>query len=110
VPDAASDGSLRIRGRDVLDLRLDGGQTVRRYLASVITGVLYQPGGEGLRAPVEKALIDHGMLKGPGDEAAMQVICDAIDVLAAEPFKPIGMKTATERRLAQLQRRHSGKR
>jgi len=108
VTSAAEDGSLRIRGRNILDLRLDGGETVRGYLTALITVALFQDGGQALKAPVRTVMAAHGMLDDGDHDRADQLIGEAIGVLAAEPFCLIGRKTDTERRLAQLQRRHSG--
>lgn len=99
------DNSFRIRGRNILDLRLDGGQTVREYLAGLLHGTIYQPAGSGLIAPIRQAMIRHAMVD-EGDQArAERLVSEAIEVLAAEPFRPVGVKTDTARHLARLQRR-----
>lgn len=103
VPDI----SFRIRGRNILDLHIEGGQTVRQYLAGLLHGTLNQPGGKYLAAPVHKVLIEYGMIRRTDDALAMKLLSEAIEVLAAEPFRPVGVKTGTAQRLARLQRRSS---
>lgn len=124
---SAEDGSLRIRGRDVLDVRVDPpdcqAATIREYLCELIKVAWHEKrafGTSGWHSDLYEPLVKLGMVSGTLDEdgflaqvdepAAMRLLWEAIDVLAAEPFKNIGMKTASERHLAKLQRRHSGKR
>lgn len=106
---AAADGSLRIRGRNILDLRLDNGETVRQYLASSIWGIVHLA-GSSLLDPVHAVMTRHGMVGEEDQDTAKRLIGEAIEVMGSEPFRPVGMKTDTERRLAQLQRRNSGHR
>lgn len=104
---SAEDGSLRIRGRNILDLRLDSGETVRQYLAGLLWGTLYQPGGSPLFVPIRAVMAKHGMIGEEDQAAAERLTGEAVEVMGSEPFRPIGTKTGTERRLAQLQRRNS---
>lgn len=112
------DGSIRIRGRNILDLRMDGNDlqaaTVREYLCEMLKIAFVS----GTHPELAATLIKAGVITGSADDDGMhydpQAVTDltweAIEVLSAEPFRPIGTKTSTERRTAQLQRQHSGTR
>lgn len=108
------DGSLRIRGRNILDLRMDDNDlqaaTVRDYLCEMLKIAYISEPHDDLNA----ALVKAGLVPGPADDgthydrkAVADRIWEAIEVLSAEPFRPIGTKTAAARRTAQLQRRHT---
>lgn len=117
------DGSIRIRGRNILDLRMDSNDlqaaTVREYLCEMLKIAFVS----GTHPELAATLIKAGVIPGSADDdgtgydgmhydpqAVTDLTWEAIEVLSAEPFRPIGTKTSTERRSAQLQRRNSGTR